>query len=170
MAKKTFSSRFEFKKWLKRVANVTVLAVTLISQTGSVVTNISSPLALRNATSACKNDLPKGQYIVSYENIEDAEETEIENQQIMYAIGVSAINKSTGDDIGNKEELKGILADQEYFLINKQQEAMNILSVAIVMPSSPAALEELINSLKEHGITNVVPDGTDSINLNNITI
>ena len=164
-----FSTRKELMKWLKNSSSAVLLSIALIGGAQEVQVQASSAKSLIGITQASENYFEEGAYAVEYETISSEEDDDFVYTNIATAFTIKTrLAHHPEDSFGGLKALRKNLLGFEYTAKIKLEEVGYIGRLLIVIPANPEELERLKKILHQFSIAYIFPDGTGTINENNL--
>lgn len=145
-------SRNKLLKWLKSVSGIMLTSVIFVKDVDSINLTSDSPKFLAAAMETNLTTFPKGQYVVSYENMEDVSNDDFEPSLSIWTTAYNA-HVNGGGKIENLSNLISALADYEYCIAsNKGSEfsAYQLGSVYVKKPIHPEDMDKLLVIIKKY--------------------
>ncbi|PAR42548.1 hypothetical protein [Vibrio metoecus] len=166
---KRFSSRTQFKRWLKKALNILLISISVSGSTTQLHTNIKSTQTLYQSISEARFDLPKGHYLVDFERLEN-DEVEVKKPRYVFAVSTQE-NYVGGAQSGDIEALTKDLEGFEYVINhNIKHPGYQMMSLLAIQPDEIQELESLVSTLKKHCRFVAVDDGSGEMHLANAFI
>ena len=164
-----FQTRAELMKWLKNTTSSILLSISLVGGAQELYVQASSARALTNITQSSEEYFEEGAYLVEYEQVTEDESNEFIYTNIATAFTVkSQLARHPEQTFGGLDSLREALSDFEYTAKIRPSEAGYIGQLLIVIPETPDELETLKQTLQKLSIAYIFPDGTGTINQNNL--
>ena len=164
-----FPTREEMIKWLKNTTSAVLLSISLVGGVQEVHVQASSARALTNITQYSQEYFEQGTYIVEYEQSSEEETDELVYTNIATAFTVKArLAQHPEKTIGGLDSLREALSGFEYTAKVELKEPGYVGHLLIVIPESPEELESLKQTLHQLSVAYTFPDGTGTINQNNL--
>jgi hypothetical protein len=166
--RKEVSSKEELLRWLKSTTSAVLLTITLSGGVQELQIQSSSARALVNITQSSPEYFVEGPYVINYE------ESENDSEEVPYTDIATAFTfkghlaQHPERSIGGMDALRNELSGFEYTAKIKSEAAGLIGHLLIVIPESPNELEKLKLILHTLSVTYIFPDGTGTINENNL--
>ena len=162
MHKKEFSSRTQFKRWIKRAAGIVITAMTISNGVVEINSSMNTFKLLQKVAASEHAPLPTGKYTVEYQHIsQEPNDDDISFTGTIVAIGYTAVTADEYVEIGTLPALKQAITNEEYVLLSSKKEPA--VSIAIKQPDDPLALEDLIEKLKATNALFIVDNGSGYI-------
>lgn len=168
--KKEFSTKEELMRWLKKATSAVILSITLTGGVHEVYFQASSARALSEITQLSPEYVREGSYLVEYEEgDEDTESDGLTYTNIATAFTFKdRLAQHPETIIGGLDALRENLSGFEYTAKIELEQIGYIGHLLIVIPESPEELEQLKQILHNLSIAYIFPDGTGTINHNNM--
>lgn len=161
-------TKSELISWLKAIGGAAIISLSLSSQLGKIETNITSPIRLAHALEQGVDFWDEGPYLVQYES-DSNNDQDVPYKSFAMAITFKAeLAKHPGRKIGGYEQLMAAISGMEYIQKIDETSFGLIGHVLIALPDEPSALAELQEALAKNSILYAFPDGTGSLNENNV--
>lgn len=158
----------ELISWLKALGGAAIISLSLSSQLSKLETNITSPIRLAYALEQRVDFLDEGPYVVQYESSSNNDQ-DLPYKSFAMAITFQAeLAKHPGRKIGGYEGLMAAISEMEYIRKIDETTFGLIGHVLIAIPDEPIALVELKEALAKNSILYAFPDGTGTLNENNV--
>ncbi|EGQ7810931.1 hypothetical protein I6Y99_005000 [Vibrio parahaemolyticus] len=165
---KRFLSRFQFKRWLRSASALAISISVLYGDYEKARIESSDSKSLYSMVSAKGFQLPKGQYLVSYEPVSDLEDTSIDYSKMVMVMTLEAQLARSKRIIGTKAKLLNALIESNFkFVMTESDDSSFANGMWVVEPQVPEEIEELKGILDAYAMAYAFNDGTDTINLNN---
>lgn len=164
-----FPTREDLIRWLKKTTSAVLLSISLVGGVQEVHIQASSAKALTNITQSSQEYFEQAAYIVEYEEAPDDESDDIVYTNIATAFTVKArLAQHPEKTIGGLDSLRKALSGFEYTAKIELKEAGYVGHLLIVIPENPDELESLKDTLHQLSVAYIFPDGTGTINQNNL--
>ena len=161
-------NKTEIIAWLKKASAISILSISLVGSVSDLRTNISSPVIMASALSQNVAFLGDGPYLIKYEQSTESDDQELEYTSFAVAFTFKA--KITAGNIfhGGYPQLLEALSGHEILSSITDQEGVLTGNILILLPTSPAELLELEAVLESKSAFYAFPDGTGTLNENNV--
>ncbi|WP_138527119.1 MULTISPECIES: hypothetical protein [Pseudoalteromonas] len=169
MKKKNLSLR-KLKQWASSLILGTIVSLSYIDKLGNQFEYVfSSPTALVRAIKGDQGDIFKsGKYTIVLDSKEiEQPEDEWSYTNLVYAHSVSVVTVQDRKTIGSHEKLLENLSGFEYII--KKPTTLDLVQFWIDLPTSKNELSDLFHVLNKYSTSYAFPDGTNSLNLLNLT-
>ncbi|MFC1237445.1 hypothetical protein [Vibrio sp. F74] len=158
-----FSSRAKLKRWVKAARNIILLSVSLNSNANSVIGDANTVISNIKSTGTFytyANYLPKGQYLVSFEETDGTDMNDFSGWRITGALIVPSMTLAHSQKtIDLKPKLEESLSDFEFRFIGTM--------FLINTPESPDEIANLMSILKRYSVNYYPYDGTNTMSFTN---
>lgn len=166
-----FPTKEDLIRWLNQTTSAVLLSISLIGGVQEVHIQASSVRALTSIVQSTHEYFPEGAYAVQYQQSEENESNELIYTNIAVAFTMQVrLARSPERDIGGLRTLRESLTEYEYIAKIEPHQAGYIGQLLIVIPEDPNEIETLRNILEKFSIVYMFPDGTGTINENNLKI
>lgn len=164
-----FPTKEDLIRWLKKSTSAVLLSISLLGGVQEVHVQASSAKVLTNIIQSGHEYFPEGAYAVEYEQGSEDESDDLVYTNIAVAFTMQArLAKQPNRIIGGLASLRESLSDYEYSAKIQPSEAGYVGHLQIVIPENPNELEALKKILENLSIAYIFPDGTGTINENNL--
>lgn len=168
--KKEFPTKEDLMKWLRNATSAVILSISLTGGVHEVYFQASSARVLSEISQLSPDYVREGCYLVEYEGREEDDESEeLDYTNIATAFTFQArLAQHPGKIIGGLDNLRNSLSGYEYTAKIELEQSGYVGHLLIVIPESPEELESLKETLHNLSIAYIFPDGTGTINQNNM--
>jgi hypothetical protein len=164
-----FPSREDLMRWLKNTTSAVLLSISLVGGVQEFHVQASSSKALTNITQSSQEYFEEGAYMVEYESSSDKEGDDLVYTTVATAFTVKArLALHPEKEIGGFDSLRESLSGFEYTAKIELKEFGYFGHLLIIIPENPEELEELKKTLHKLSLAYIFPDGTGTINENNM--
>ena len=165
---KRFLSRVQFRRWLRSASALAISISVLYGDYEKARIESSDAKSLYSMLSAKDFQLPKGQYLVSYEPASDLDDISIDYSKMVMVMTLEAQLARSKRIIGTKAQLLNALSVSNFkFVMTESNDSSFANGIWVVEPKIPEEIEELKEILDTYAMAYAFNDGTDTINLNN---
>lgn len=162
-------NKLELMSWLKAITGVTIVSISLVAQVDKIWTNITSPAKLSKVFEQQVGFLDGGPYLVEYESTKDDNDQDIPYTTFAMAMTFKAESaKHPGIHMGGYDGLIRALSGYEYLSRISQESYGLVGHLLVLLPQEPSELAALQEILVRHSVMYAFPDGTRTLNLNNV--
>ena len=159
----------ELISWLKSIAGVTIVSISLVAQVDTLRTSITSPAKLARAFEEEVKFLDNGPYLVKYEPTENDNDQDIPYTPFAMAITFkAALARHPGMYVGGYDSLIQALSGYEYLSKTSQESYGLVGHLLVLLPQEPSEVAALQEIIAENSVVYAFPDGTKTLNMNNV--
>ena len=163
-----FETKNSFVEWLKGSTKVVALTISFSTGLANATYSISNSKMLEQINELDSSFLKEGKYYVEYKEIE-SNDNDIEYSNYAFAITfeVLLLNSKRRSTIGGRSSLIDILSSYDCCARFEKNE-FNLGHIWIKLPANSIELDELEQILSSRAALYGFPDGTSTINQNNL--
>jgi hypothetical protein len=168
-----FPTKAEFKKWLKSITFASLVSLSVITDVGNTTYQFSNLSSVKSAIEADFDGMfPEGSYLTTTAKTVNNDDSIVYSEYLLamtIKLRVADARSPSGElPFGEHDILIKKLADYEYVSKTPDENFDQSGHIWVRKPANPLEAENLIAILKEHSTFYAVPDGSDTINLNNL--